>query len=144
MANEYDEKVSKAWIDLHRAQRKLLTMVESELKEHGLPGLDWYDVLLELQREKKNGLRQYEIGDKILLNKHNLSRLIDRLEKQKLLTRLSCTEDARGYRIKISAEGEKMIKKMWPVYRRAIVENFGNKLNTNELGALAKILGKII
>lgn len=133
-----------AWIQLHRAHRLLLDEVEKILKDNGLPPLDWYDVLLELHREKDAGLRQFEIGEKILLNKHNLSRLIDRLEKNQLVGRYACEEDGRGNRIKITDKGEKMLKQVWPVYGGSIQANFGVKLNTAEISDLSRVLNKIL
>jgi len=134
----------QAWIQLHRTHRLLLENVEISLKDNGLSPLDWYDVLLELHREKINGLRQYEIGAKVLLNKHNLSRLIDRLENNQLVVRHACTEDGRGNRIKITDKGEKMLNKIWPVYSESIQNNFGAKLSPEEFVELSRILKKVI
>jgi DNA-binding MarR family transcriptional regulator len=144
MSKKPSEDAIEAWIQLHRAHRLLLEKVENALKSRGLPPLEWYDVLLELHREKSAGLRQYEIGEKILLNKHNLSRLIDRLERHKLVARYACAEDGRGNRIKITDEGEKILKQVWPVYGHAIEENFGAKLNSSEAVVLARVLGKVL
>ena len=144
MSKKPTENAIAAWIQLHRAHRLLLDKVENSLKLKGLPPLDWYDVLLELHREKSAGLRQYEIGEKVLLNKHNLSRLIDRLENDKLVARQTCTEDRRGNRIVITAEGEKMLKQVWPVYSQSIQELFGAKLNAGELVELSRVLGKVL
>lgn len=134
----------RAWILIHRSNRKLLEQVGVALKKNGLPPLDWYDVLLELQRAKGEGLRQFELGERILLSKHNLSRLIDRLENQGLLSRLPSEEDGRGYRIVISREGERMLKKIWPVYGEAIQQEFGEKLNQSEISALIRLLEKVL
>lgn len=144
MRKEPTKETVQAWIQLHRAHRLLLEVVEKTLKSKGLPPLDWYDVLIELHREKREGLRQYEIGEKILLNKHNLSRLIDRLENNHLISRHACAEDGRGNRIRITDEGEKTLKQIWPVYGQAIQESFGIKLKSNEIIELAGLLGKVL
>jgi DNA-binding MarR family transcriptional regulator len=144
MSNEPTKETIQAWILLHRAHRQLLESVEKSLKIKALPPLDWYDVLLELYREKNAGLRQYEIGEKILLNKPNLSRLIDRLEKNQLVCRYTCAEDGRGNQIKITAKGEKQLKQVWPVYSQAIEEGLGLKLKPNELVELSRVLSKVI
>jgi len=138
------QKTIQAWIQLHHAQRMLLDTVEQSLKDAGLPPLAWYDVLLELQRKKRMGLRQYEIGDKILLNKHNLSRLLDRLEKNGLIDRQVCKEDGRGNIIKITDAGEKLMKQIWPVYSKSMQENFGDKLSPDEFVKLNRILNKVL
>ncbi|MDH5326046.1 MAG: MarR family transcriptional regulator [Gammaproteobacteria bacterium] len=132
-----------AWIELHRANRVLLDAVEKALKQKQLPPLDWYDVLLELSRDSHNGLRQYEIGAKVLLNKHNLSRLLDRLEAKDLLSRQACEEDGRGNRVKITHKGEQTIQAMWPVYSGVMQSLFGDKLGYEELQQLAQMLRKI-
>ncbi len=144
MSKEPTKETIQAWIQLHRTHRLLLEGVEYSLKSKGLPPLDWYDVLLELRREKIAGLRQYEIGEKILLNKHNLSRLIDRLEKNQLVGRHACAEDGRGNRIKITDKGEKMLKQVWPVYGHSIQEGFGIKLKSNEFIELSRVLSKVL
>jgi len=138
------EETISAWIQLHRMHRMLLDKVENSLKSNELPPLDWYDVLLELHREGSRGLRQYEIGERVLLNKHNLSRLIDRLEKNRLVRRHVCTEDGRGNRIKITTEGSRMLKQVWPVYSQAIQEHFGSKLSSLECAELSRILGRVL
>ena len=61
-----DETTLNAWVLLHRTHRKLQESVESALKAGKLPPLDWYDVLLELHRAGNAGLRQFEIGDKVV------------------------------------------------------------------------------
>ncbi len=129
---------------LHRANRRLLEEVGAALKRAGLPPLDWYDVLLELRRAGEDGLRQFEVGDKILLSKHNLSRLIDRLEKQALVRREATAEDGRGNRIKITTEGKQLLRKVWPVYADSIQREFGNKLNEREAQQLARLLRKVM
>jgi len=144
MSKEPTNETIQAWIQLHRTHRLLVETVEKSLKSQGLPPLDWYDVLLELHRERSAGLRQYEIGEKILLNKHNLSRLIDRLEKNRLVGRHACSEDGRGNRIKITDKGEKILKQVWPVYGQSIQEGFGVKLSSNEFIELSHILRKVL
>ena len=138
------EPIVKAWVLLHRAHRKLLDEVSNSLKNNGLPPLDWYDILLELHYEENSGLRQYELGKRMLLNKHNLSRLIDRLEKKGLLYRDTCEEDGRGNRIRITEEGKKLLKKMWPVYGQSMQREFGIKLSKNEFSELVRLLSKVI
>ncbi len=144
MNQKLSEEATQAWIQLHHTHRRLLESVEKVLKDAGLPPLGWYDVLLELHREKSAGLRQYEIGEKILLSKHNLSRLIDRLEKNNLVTRHACEEDGRGNKIKITDGGVKIMKKIWPVYSRSIQENFGTKLTPSEFLELQQMLKKVL
>jgi DNA-binding MarR family transcriptional regulator len=143
MAPKLDETTITAWARLLRAQQVLLDQVEADLKKAGLPPLRWYDVLLELHRAGSSGLRQYEIGAAVLLSKYNVSRLLDRLEKEKLLERYVCEEDGRGARVQITASGQELLKRMWPVYGMAISAHFAQYFKEAELKRLAVLLGRL-
>lgn len=104
MVSAHDITV-QAWARLMRAQQLLLERVEADLKAAGLPPLRWYDVLLELHRAGPQGLRQFEIGTAVLLTKYNVSRLIDRLEGEKLLVRQVCEAGGRGAEVRITPKG---------------------------------------
>ena len=131
------------WARLHRVAQSLLAEVESELKASGLPPLVWYDALLELRRAGARGLRPYELQREMLLAQYNLSRLIDRLAKEGLVTRLPCPEDGRGQRLRITAAGRALLRRAWPVYRAAIDSNFTEKLSADDRKRLKAILGKL-
>src|ERR1700760_4133541 len=88
--------VTSAWIGLMRARDAVLGAIEVALKAAGLPPLSWYDVLLELARAPDGRLRPFDIEKQILVAQYNLSRLLDRLEKEGLVARAPHEQDARG------------------------------------------------
>lgn len=133
----------QAWIDLNRVQRYLLDEISTSLKSSELPPLEWYDVLLELHRAGSSGLRQYEIAERVLLSKHNLSRLLDRLEQQGLVERVDCEEDGRGNRVCITTTGETIRQQMWPTYANCLQTLVADKLTTDECQALSLLLRKL-
>ncbi len=133
----------KSWISLIRTQQFLLEQVESDLKRAGLPTLAWYDVLLELTRVPDGRLRLNEIGTRILLEKSNLTRLIDRLEKDGLLEREVCDSDRRGAYAVITTKGRSLQKRMWPIYAIAIENHFASKLTLEEAEMFIGLLQKI-
>jgi DNA-binding MarR family transcriptional regulator len=144
MSRPLPEPAVTAWARLIRAQQVLLERVEADLKAAGLPPLAWYDILLELNRDEGGQLRQFEIGDRVLLSKYNLSRLLDRLEQEKLVRRLTCKEDRRGANVSITAQGRALLKKMWPIYERGIEEYFARHLSDQETAQLAELMARLI
>ncbi len=144
MEKNRQKKAETAWVLLLRSQQVLIDIVETKLKSAGFPPLSWYDLLLELDREPGRGLRQYEIGERVLLNKHNLSRLIDRLENQALVQRVACNTDGRGNVIKITEKGVHMRKAMWPIYEQAIQEVIANPLTVKQIDSLTDIMGALL
>ena len=134
----------ESWSRLIRAQQLLIERVESDLTMAGLPSLAWYDVLLEINREDSGQLRQFEIGDKILLSKYNLSRLLDRLENEGLVARQRCEHDRRGANVSITKSGKALLKKMWVVYERGIEQYFSRHLSSKEIEQLAVLTARLI
>ena len=144
MAPFPSKQAETAWVLLIRAQQVLLSQVETALKKAALPPLSWYDVLLELSRDPDSGLRQYEIGERVLLNKHNLSRLIDRLESDGLVKRQACDIDGRGNTVKITKKGMQLKQEMWPVYAKAIQELIAEPLTATQVRSLAEMMTALL
>lgn len=130
-----------AWARLLRAQRRGLAMVESKLKQAGLPSLEWYDVLLEL--DGSGPLRPRELQSRLLLAQSNLSRLLDRMARAGLVERSSCAEDRRGLSVTITAKGRITRKSMWPKYAEGIQQAVGARLTLDEVEQLARLLGPL-
>ena len=133
-----------AWARLLKAERLSLARVEAALKQAGLPPLAWYDVLLELERASETGLRPYELERALLLAQYNLSRLLDRIERERLIERAPCPQDGRGHVLRLSARGRSMRKEMWPVYAQAIEAAVGSCLDERDAETLSALLARII
>jgi DNA-binding MarR family transcriptional regulator len=131
------EKKVGAWAALVRTQRTALAAVDRRLKEDGYPSLEWYDVLLELERG--GPLRPRDLQNRLLFAQYNLSRLIDRMESAGLVERTPCPDDARCQWIKVTNQGRKLRKKMWPAYAAAVNQLF-DKLSDHEAEQMADLL----
>jgi DNA-binding MarR family transcriptional regulator len=118
-----------AWARLIRAHNIVFAAVEGELKAAGFPPLAWYDVLLELRRSG-GSLRPLEVERHLLLAQHNVSRLVDRLEKARFVKRLPVEGDARAQIIAITDEGRDLLTRMWPAYAAAIQKHVGDRLDS--------------
>ena len=138
------ETTVNAWARLIRAQTKVLDAVEEDLRSAGFPPLAWYDVLLELRRADGEGLRPMELEKQLLLAQHNVSRLIDRMDAKNLVKKKRAASDGRGQLVEMTEAGRDLLRKMWPVYRRAIQRHMGSKLDTSETELLAELLGKLL
>jgi DNA-binding MarR family transcriptional regulator len=136
-------EIVRAWTRLNRAQRFLLDRIESELKQAGLPPLLIYDALLELWRAPDRRLRQVDLEQAMLFPQYSISRLVDRLEKDRLVRRERCEDDARAYWVAITDKGLKLREAMWAVYAEALARHLGDKLGKAEAGALADALEKL-
>ncbi len=127
-----------------RARERLLGAIEADLKAAGMPPLAWYDVLWELARSQDGKLRPYEIEERTLLAQYNLSRLLDRLEREGLVRREAFAEDGRGRWVVMTDAGRKLRERMWIVYAKSIDTHIGCKLAENEAKAIAGLLDRFL
>ncbi len=144
MKKKLTDSETRAWVGFVKAQQTVLEKLDDDLKKHGYPPMSWYDVLLELEKTREGRIRQNELGQLILLSKYNVSRLLDRLEKEGLIKREPCKEDTRGVFAVITAKGKKLRNRMWPVYYESIKEHFLSKFSEKELGQMIKFNDKIV
>src|SRR6478735_8345268 len=91
-----------AWARLMRVSRQLVDRIEESLKAGGLPPLAWYDVLHELAEAGEDGLRPFELVDRVLLAQYSVSRLLARLEADGLVEKLPVSDDGRGQTVRIT------------------------------------------
>jgi DNA-binding MarR family transcriptional regulator len=143
MSRNPSDAATTAWVRLMRARDAVLGAIERDLKAAGVAPLAWYDVLLELSRAGEGRLRPYEIEKATLLAQYNLSRLLDRLEKEALITRAPCEDDARGQWVIISEKGRALQARTWKVYARAIQNHVGEKLDDRAATTLAELLARL-
>ena len=135
------EAAERAWVALVRAHRSALCSVEKALRAAELPPLEWYDVLLELERG--GPLRSRDLQERLLLAQYNLSRLIDRMEADGLVARERCSDDARCQWIRATAAGQALRQRMWPVYAAAIRNAVEARLTKAQAAQLGDLLGKL-
>lgn len=91
-----DEQELRAWRGLLRTFARLTKALDAELEAaHGLP-LSSYEVLMYLADSDGGRMRMHDLASSILLSRSGLTRLVDRLERDGLLSRQSCPSDARG------------------------------------------------
>ena len=132
------------WVRLLQAQGDALEAVEKALKTAGYPPLAWYDVLLELDRAGADGVRPFELQDRLLLPQYGVSRLIERIERAGYVEKRVCADDGRGQMLAITAAGRDMRAAMWPVYGAAIEQALGERLTPGEMRILSRLLGKLL
>ncbi|MDB9513850.1 MarR family transcriptional regulator [Kamptonema animale CS-326] len=125
-------------------QIRVIERIQEQLSAANLPPLEWYDVLWALQETPDRRLRLSELADRVLLSRSNLTRLLDRLEKNELLYREPCPTDRRGTFAVLTEAGAAMQKQMWAIYSEGIAEYFGDRLSDEEVKVMQQGFKKIL
>ena len=87
------------------------------------------------------GLSQIEIGRRLIVTASNMTRLLDKLEKDGFIERLNRKGDRRVKLIKISRKGSDILNKVWPGYYEKI-SGIANLLDKRNQKYVADIIGK--
>lgn len=128
------------WALMLKTYNRVLRDIKQDLKSEGLPSLEVYDVLWTLARADQKRLRLQELGEKVDLEKFNVTRLVDKMVKEKLLQKTICDDDKRGTFAVLTEKGEKFRTLMWSTYRKSILQHFGEHLSHEDTTGLLKIL----
>ena len=98
--------------------------------------------LLHYQSGKEGGLSQAQISDMMLVNRANITSLIDRMEKAGLVTRTAHSNDRRFNIIKLTSKGKKLFTKVEPQYKEQVHKTMSS-LDEPELKKLMAMLERV-
>jgi DNA-binding MarR family transcriptional regulator len=133
-----------AWRSFLRTHAQITRKLEAELlAEQDLP-LASYDVLLQLAEAPYRRLRMTDLADRVLLSRSGLTRLVDRLEREGLVNRAACPNDARGTHAVLTEAGAARLRSAAPTHLRGVSEHVTSRLNETELEQLRALMGKLM
>src|SRR5215469_4188927 len=100
----FRDREQEAYLSLLRTADILQSQVEAKLKAFGLTGTQ-YNALRILRGAGKEGLPCSEIAERMITRDPDVTRLLNRLEKRGLTTRVHDKRDRRVIHGKITAAG---------------------------------------
>ena len=103
-----------AWRGLLVAHSRLVPAVEADLRAAGQIPLSWYDVLLELNAAPDRRLRMSELGQRTVLSRTRVSRVVDELATARLAQRQPDEADGRSSFAVLTPAGREALRRAWP------------------------------
>jgi DNA-binding MarR family transcriptional regulator len=91
---------------------------------------------------KEEGLSQIDIGRRLIVTASNMTRLVDSMEREGYIERLTQKGDRRVNLIRISKKGSDLLDHVWPGYYKRIAV-IANQLNRDELIRVSGLLLKL-
>jgi DNA-binding MarR family transcriptional regulator len=138
-----DAEELAAWRGLLRTHSALTKALDAELvRAHGLP-LSSYEVLLFLADSPEGQMRMSELADGVLLSRSGLTRLVDRMQREGLLRRERCEDDARGWFASITPKGRELFTRARKTHLDGVRERFLSHFTRDELRSLAAFWERI-
>jgi DNA-binding MarR family transcriptional regulator len=132
-----------AWAALLQVHAAAVPVLDRELQETvGLP-LTWYDVLLELNAAPDRQLQMSDLGEKVVLSRTRVSRLVDEMARAGLVDRQAHPTDGRSTYATITSAGRRRLRTAAPVYLRGIEQHFARHLSDRELKTVEDALRRV-
>jgi DNA-binding MarR family transcriptional regulator len=137
------EEEMDAWRGLLRAHSSLAKRLDSALEGmHELP-LRAYEVLNYLQDTPQGKMRMCDLAEQAQLSRSGLTRLVDRMEREGLLTRCSCEHDARGAYACLTDAGRVRLGNARVTHLSVVREHFLSRFSEHELMTLTEMWNRI-
>ena len=105
----FESLQAEVYLNLVRTTDALTRGVEDILKLAGLTHAQ-YNVLRILKGAGEHGLCCREIGDRMITRDPDITRLVDRMERRRLVARSRDSRDRRVITVRVTAEGLKTLK----------------------------------
>ena len=113
------------------------------LREFGLTDVQLnLMMMLHHQSTRRGGLSQAQLSDMMLVNRANITTLIDRMEKAGFVVRTSLAVDRRTNIIKLTRRGKRLLEKVEPLYGEE-VRRIMSALKESEQKKLIGFLEKV-
>ncbi|MBC8469663.1 MAG: MarR family transcriptional regulator [Planctomycetes bacterium] len=99
-------------------------------------------MLLKYQSEQDEGLSQAQLSSMMLVNRANITSLIDRMEKADLVIRTPAPSDRRSNIVKLTGRGKELLAEIEPRYTKE-VKRIMAALKLNEQKTVIEMLERI-
>jgi DNA-binding MarR family transcriptional regulator len=133
----------RAWRGLLRAHACLAKRLDAELERaHRLP-MSSYEVLHHLEESSGERMRMCDLAEQAQLSRSGLTRMVDRLTRDGLLERCSCSHDARGSYACLTDMGRERLAEARGTHLAVIRSQFFSHFSEPELSVLADMWERI-
>ena len=132
------------WRTFLYAHAQVRRQLERELQAEQSMGLGEYELLLILAYSEERRRRMGELATTLALSRSGATRLIDRLEADGLVRRVSCDTDRRGQWAELTDAGYARLRGASPTHLRGVAEHFLDRIPRRELDELSRILDRVV
>jgi DNA-binding MarR family transcriptional regulator len=113
------------------------------LASHGISVRE-FDVLITLFNAPDRRLRMTELAQGVMLSPSGLTRLVERLERGKLVERQGDTADARSFRAVLTEDGLRRLDEARTTHNTVIRGHLTDRLSEEELRRLGAIWSNLL
>lgn len=120
---ESDHQALKLWLRLLSCTTRVEALVRNRLRAEFGTTLPRFDLLAQLEREP-DGLTMGELSQRLMVTGGNVTGITDQLEAEGLVVRAEHPTDRRAFKVRLTAAGRKLFRRMAATHEGWIVELF--------------------
>jgi DNA-binding MarR family transcriptional regulator len=133
----------RAWGRLMRAQATTKRELVADLQaKHGLT-MTAYEALYVLARAEGRFLKRVELAERLVLTPSGVTRLLEGLEAEGLVEKVSCETDLRISYAQLTDKGAEKLEQASLGHIEAVRAIFEELLDADEIDALSDLLAKL-
>jgi len=141
MSHEFSHVQNSLGLMIHRTALALKSALQRCFKENGFEiTAEQWAIICHLWEEE--GLSQREIGEKAAKDKPNITRMLDALEKKRLIFRQPDPRDRRKFCVYLTKEGKQLHERLLPL-AQTLREQVTRSLSQPEIDRIKESLSKI-
>jgi len=138
------EEELAAWHGMMRLHALALRELDQALTRHHGISVRAFDVLITLFNAPDQRLRMSELAERVMLSPSGLTRLVERLERERLVERQSDPADARSAHAALTDPGRGRLDEARTTHNAVIRARFTDRLDIAELRAVGRIWDKVL
>ncbi|MBC9226511.1 MarR family transcriptional regulator [Aeromicrobium sp. 636] len=132
-----------AWRALTRAVLVIPRVIDADLmQDQGIGGTE-YVVLMTLSEAPEGSMRMSQLASHVAISVSGLSRVVGRLERERLVERSRSADDGRGQVARITPAGLRCLEAAWPVHLASVRRRVMDHLQGVDLEAFATAMEQI-
>lgn len=144
MTNPPESLGTEAWELILRTHAALVPELGRRVEEAtGLP-LSWYDVLLELNRASERQLRMTDLGERVVLSRTRVSRVVGQMAEAGLVEQHPHPDDGRATLATLTPRGRAALRRAAPTYLASIDAVFSSRMTEAETRTIVSALRRVL
>lgn len=137
LTNEFTNSLAfTSWLQVIKTYQTCHNTLTTQLKDLDL-SVAQHDVLANINHA--GSISQQDLADKLLVVKSNITALLGRLEKRKLIQRETDPNDARSKRVSLTKEGQKLVAESLK-RQNTVVAQMAKALSDNDMQQLTQMM----
>lgn len=138
----HSKNALRAWIQLTKCAKRIEGHVNRRFAEAHDTSLSRFDVLANLERCAGHAASTTELSRLLLASRGNITRLLDRMEQDRLVRRRPSPKDGRVSEVQMTRAGEALFERLARDHE-SWTEGMFAGLTNDELKQLTGLLGKV-